>query len=267
MKTIDYNSIELSPLSLSKRQGTKSKVYIQKDKCYKILTGLSEADKEKLLRKFNDMDGISVPGLIMPQELILDDGCLVGYTMENFANSLNLNDHFTQERFIDVNDIFAAVRKTSLIVRQAHEQGIVLQDFSFDNILINKMDNLKICDLDGCQYKEHEGPFISRIMYNYYEYLHQNLDINENFDNQALLLSMLVAIYHSQIFDIQHYDTMASKIKTLKDIRSLVKALLRDFNTQVPYLDEIIGIDDHFTIDRAKQVPRRQRIAKNYRLI
>ena len=46
------------------------------------------------------------------------------------------------------------------------------------------------------------------------------------------------------------YDTLSDKIKTLKSIRTLVNSLLKDSNTKVPYLDEIICDDDHFIIDR-----------------
>ncbi len=265
MKTINFQDINLSSMHLSKIQGTKSSVYIDKDKCYKILDGLYISEKMRLLEKLIDMDGIIIDDILSPKELIIGDDRLVGYTMDYFQNSMNLYDFFTQERFVDVNDIFLATKKASLILRKAHEKEIILQDFSFDNILSNNNLDIKICDIDGCKYKRRKSPFISMIMHNYYDvFMRRPYTVDENFDNQSLLLSMLLAIYHNMIFNMEDYDELSDKIKTLKSIRTLVNSLLKDSNTKVPYLDEIICDDDHFIIDRDKQVSPEKRLAKDY---
>ena len=38
----------------------------------------------------------------------------------------------------------------------------------------------------------------------------------------------------------------------------------KDLNTKVPYLDEIICDEDHFVIDRDKQISSQKRLAKDY---
>ena len=58
------------------------------------------------------------------------------------------------------------------------------------------------------------------------------------------------------IFNMEDYDELSDKIKTLKSIRTLVNSSLKDSNTKVPYLDEIICDDDHFIIDREKQLAK-----------
>jgi hypothetical protein len=90
--------------------------------------------------------------------------------------------------------------------------------------------------------------------------------LNENFDNQSLLLSMIVSIYHGMVINMDTYDTLSGEIKTLKDIRSIFSSLLRDPDTKVPYLDEIICDNDHFVIDRDKQVPPQKRLTDGYKL-
>ena len=265
MELINLKDINLSSMNLSMIQGTTSSVYIGDGKCYKILDGLYSSEKRQLFKKFIEMDGIIIDDILSPKELIIDDGSLVGYTMEYFSDSMNLYEFFTQERFVDVNDIFEATKKASLIVRKAHESGIILQDFSFDNILINYSFDVKICDIDGCKYKGTESPFISMIMHNYYDVIMgKRYTIDENFDNQSLLFSMLLAIYHKMNSIIDDYDTLSDKIKTLKSIKSLVNSLLKNPNTKVPYLDELICDDDHFIIDRDKQVSLKNRLSKNY---
>ena len=126
MQIINFQDINLSSMHLSKIQGTKSSVYTDNDRCYKILDKLYISEKMRLLEKFIDMDGIIIDGILLPKELIIDDDKLVGYTMDYFKDSMNLYDFFTQERFVDVNDIFLAAKKASSIVRRAHENGIIL---------------------------------------------------------------------------------------------------------------------------------------------
>jgi len=103
------------------------------------------------------------------------------------------------------------------------------------------------------------------IMHNYYDVIMgKSYTIDENFDNQSLLFSMLLAIYHKMNSIIDDYDTLSDKIKTLKSIKPLVNSLLKNSNTKVPYLDELICDDDHFIIDRDKQVSPQKRLAGNY---
>ncbi len=265
MEIINYKDINLSSMKSAIIQGTKSSVYINDNECYKILDGLYNDEKKQLLKKFYDMDGIDIENILFPKKIILDNEMLVGYTMDYFPQSINLNDYFTKNRFIDINDIFVATKKVSKILRKAHENRIILQDFSFDNILIDDNKNIKICDIDGCFYNEIKGPCISMIMHHYCNIFPDDYFIlNENFDNQSLLLSMLCIIYHKMILKINDYDTLSDKINTLKSIRTIVSSLLKNSKTKVPYLDEIINDNDHFIIDRNKQVSFKKRLMRDY---
>ena len=248
MEKIKLQDIDLVSMKLCGRQGSTSDIYVDEDKCYKIFTDLSCGEKTQLLEKFYEMDGISIDGILFPKELIFKDSKLMGYTMDYFPDSLCLNDYFTRDRFIDVNDIFLEVKKVSKILRQAHEKDVILQDFSFDNVLIDNNKNIK-----------------SMIMHHYYEILMGNrVRIDKNFDRQALLFSMLVAIYHKTVLSMNDYDLLSDKIETLKSIRNLIQSLFISARTEVPYLDDIIVDDDHFIIDRNKQVSLEKRLAKDY---
>lgn len=267
MEIISIRDIDMSSLDLCNIQGTKSTVYTDGYKCYKLLNGLYKHEKKELLKKFKDMSEIAIDDIIFPEKLVLKRGNLVGYIMEYFCNSINLYDCFCRDRYIDVNDILLATKKASLIVRKAHENGIILQDISFDNILIDNYSNIKICDIDGCQYKNYKSPFIPQIMDNYYRFiLKKQYIINKNFDNQALLLSMIITIYHQMIINMKDYDTLSDKIETLKNLRSIVESFLKYPETEIPYLDEIIDENDHYIIDRNKQVSVEKALANDYRL-
>lgn len=268
MKIIELKDLDIDKMKLSNKQGTQSKVYIKDDKCYKILCGLYDNEKEQLYKKFLDMKDLFIEDVLLPKDLIFDRNMLVGYTMDNFSNSLNLYDYFGKDRFVDVNDILMATKKTSQILKKVHSEGVILQDFSFDNILIDGNNNIKICDIDGCFYNGYRGPYISQIVKYYHELFPQKaININFNFDNQSLLLSMIFTIYHKIVFNINNYDKLSDQIKTLKKMRAIVKDFFSDPDFKLPYLDELIVDDDHFIIDRNQQVSFVKRLFKNYRIV
>lgn len=267
MDKIKYKDINFKKMKLASVQGTNSKVYIDGDKCYKMLDGLDSNEKRQLLKKFCDMRDIKIDNIILPKELILKNSSLMGYTMDYFPQSINMYDYFTKNRYVDVNEILQATKKAAIILRTAHQNGIVLQDFSFDNILINNSNNVRICDIDGCCYNGYESPFVSMIIHAYYNiFMKKEFTINEKLDKQALLLSMLLTIYHKMIFRMYDYDILADKIKTLQNIRPIIESLLKNLDTDIPYLDEIICDNDHYMIDRDKQVPAQKRLIKDYKI-
>ena len=252
MDIIKYKDIDLTSLNMCAIQGTQSRVLIKDDKCYKFVDTLYPEERVQLVKKFNDMEGIKVDNVLFPKELIMDGDTLVGYTMDYFPNSFNLFDRFARVKEIDVNSIFEATKKVSLILRELHENGIVLQDFTFDNILINGNGEVRVSDIDGCSYKGNHSPYLSVIMSNYYKKVCQHPKIDENLDRQSLFLSMLCSIYDDMVLGMKQYDLYSKEIKTLGDMRELFKTLMQSSGTQIPYLDEMLG-EDHYIIDRALQ--------------
>ena len=160
---IKFNDINFSSLQKRQQQGTKATIYRNGDTCIKILDCLYDEEKELLYRKLIDMDGITIPNVLLPKELIIKDGKLEGYSMDYFKDSMPLSDRF-MVRYVDCKQLFEYVSRASKILRDIHQNGIVCQDLSFENILIDTNGNIAFCDLDGCSYKEHIAPFISVLM-------------------------------------------------------------------------------------------------------
>ena len=79
MEEIKSKEIDLSPLQKLQRQGTQSTIYTDGDICYKFLDGLYPNEKRDLHRKFLDMAGIKIDNVLLPQDLIIEDGRLKGY--------------------------------------------------------------------------------------------------------------------------------------------------------------------------------------------
>ena len=268
MDIINEKDVDFTKFSLLSSQGSLGRVYTDGNKCFKRLCLYSPEDKARIYKKFLDMGDIKIPGVILPEEIIVDNNKkMIGYTMEYFKNSQSLYNKFCSSRYVDVNSILQATKKSSEILREIHKNKIVLCDFSFDNILINKNDEIRFCDLDDCKYGKYEHGIISRLTYLFYLVTLEDTPVfNKNLDRQSLLLSLINTIYHGMITDINEYDQLSDKIKTLHNMRDLVCKMLHSSEEQIPYLDELICDDDHFIIDRDKQVCRAKAKEGDYKI-
>ena len=158
MEQIKLKDINLDSLKKLQQQGTKSTMYRNGTSCIKMLDGFYEEEKDALFKKFLDMEGIEIENVLLPKELIVSNGKLEGYTMDYFP-SVSLTDKF-EVRYVDTKKLFDYVYKASKILRDIHRNGIICQDLSFENILVDENGNVKFCDLDGCSYKGNISPFV-----------------------------------------------------------------------------------------------------------
>lgn len=259
MDKIRLSDLDLSSLEKAKIQGTKSTIYHSGDLCIKILDKLYPDEKTTMYKKLLEMDGLVLEGALLPKQLIVEDDKLAGYTMEDFKDSINILDYLTQNRFINCSEIFSIVKRASLILKDIHEKGIICQDLSFDNILIDKYGNLKFSDIDGCAYKDYRSPFMSVLLNRFI--IHYRKDkicyISKNTDRISLMLSFYLVTYLKELQKLskKQYHSLSDNIKTLENCKEYANALLC-FRTlpEIPYLDELIDDNDDYLIDRDKQL-------------
>ena len=247
MDKINYNDIDFSLLKKSEIQGTTSTVYENGDECIKIINGLFPYEKRDLYKKFLEMDGIKINGVLLPTGLIIKDNNLYGYTMNNFKNSINLNDYFDKK--IDYAILFDIVRRASVILKEIHNNQIIYEDLSFDNILIDDSFNIMFSDIDGCAYKDYSSPFISYILNNYISnYRGEDIHISKNLDRISMMLSMIYLVYKEEIkyLDVNYCEYISKDIKTLQNLKKYVELFkcTKSDISDIPYLDEIIDVSD-----------------------
>ena len=163
MEKINIKDININSLQRLANQGSKSITYTDGNTCYKVLTGLYTDEKKVLEDKFQELSSLHIDKVLMPKDLIVKDGLLEGYTMDYFKDSKNLSD-FYSKRFYNIKDLFESLKEASKILRKIHDSGIIYQDLSFENILINKDREIRFCDIDGCSYKYYNTPFISLLL-------------------------------------------------------------------------------------------------------
>lgn len=268
MKEIKSKEIDISVLKKLQSQGTQSTIYTDGNICYKFLDGLYPNEKKDLHKKFLDMDGIKIDNVLLPKDLIIDDGRLKGYTMRYFANSVPLSDKFLK-RYFNCNELLLYVEKASTILRNIHSNGIVCQDLSFENILVNDKGNIAFCDIDGCTYKEHTSPFFSVLFKEFLvDYRKSNISTKEDVDKVSMILSFYLTMYGELLQRItkKQYHTLSDKIHTLENLRETANILIdKKYPIQdIPYLDEVIDLTDDYEIDRKKVLNLKQKIFKNY---
>lgn len=266
MEQIKLSDINFSSLQKLKQQGTKATLYKEGNVCFKILDGLYEDEKEALYKKILDMDGIKIDNVLLPKELIIKDGKLQGYTMDYFPNSIPLSDRFSV-RYVDSKILFDYILKASKILRTIHDNEIICQDLSFENILVDSKGNVAFCDLDGCSYNGHIAPFISVLMKKFFiDYRDEKLLLSSNLDRISMMISFYYLIYAKEIQHLtkRQYHKLSDKITTLENSRIYANMLVDRSNPigEIPYLDELIDSNDDYIYDRDKQLSLARRIFK-----
>lgn len=266
MEQIKLDDINFNSLQKLKQQGTKATLYKDGDVCFKILDGLYENEKELMYKKFLDMDGIKIDNVILPKKLIVENGKLQGYTMEYFPNSHTLSDKFLV-RYVDIKKLFDCVLRASKILRIIHCNGIVCQDLSFENILVDENGNVVFCDLDGCSYNGHISPFISVLINNFFiDYRHEKILSSFNLDRISMMISFFYLMYAKEIQYLtkKQYHKLSDKITTLENAKMYANMLIDESNPigQIPYLDELIDLNDDYIYDRYKQLGLVRRFLK-----
>lgn len=124
-----------------------------------------EAKKNVLLKldeyqkKIPQLSPFSHGHIIFPDDPVYDkignDRRLVGYTMRFIDNAFDLSDlvssSFREKKNISNNDIVAIFKKLHRLVNALHKKGIVIGDFSVNNVLIQGLDPF-IIDTDSFQF-------------------------------------------------------------------------------------------------------------------
>ncbi len=269
MEEIELKEINLSALQKLQSQGTTSTIYTDGDMCYKFLDGLYPYEKRDLYRKFLAMDGIQINDVLLPQKLIIEDGELKGYTMEYFANSMPLSDKFLT-RYFNCKDLFIYVERASKILRTIHSNGIVCQDLSFENILVDDKGNVKFCDMDSCTYRDYNSPFFSILFKQFLiDYRGSWIYEKEDVDKVSMILSFYLTMYGEplQIITKKQYHTLSDHIQTLENLRNTANMLVDKSSPikDIPYLDEVIDLKDDYEIDREKILSIHPRIFTKFK--
>lgn len=268
MDKIKIGDIDFSNLEMARHQGTKSTMYVDGDICIKIFTELYPDENKLLYRKLLEMDGLSIDNVLFPKSLIVDGDMLLGYTMDNFKDSINLLYRFSYSEYESCKEIFEAVKKASLILRKIHNSDIICHDLSFDNILIDKNGNIMFCDIDGCRYRDYGSPYMS-VLLNRFLVKYRKLKeyyISENMDRISFMLSFFLLVYLKEIQKVskKDYNLLAEHLVTLQNCRVFANNLVdkKSEICEIPYMDELICDSDEGYIIREGQLSLKDKLLR-----
>lgn len=263
MEKIRVKEIDLSNLTKLENTGTWGSLFTDNIFVYKFLVDFNLEERKNLEKKFLEMDGISIDGVLMPKSLIVDNNILYGYTMDSFNYSNQLSSKFLN-RYFNCKDLFFYVYKASKILREIHKNGIIYQDLSFENILVDRDERVAFCDIDSCMYKNYSSQFFSVLFKKFLiDYRKEKLRNYEDIDKISMILSFYNLIYMEELNKIskRHYEMLSKNIHTLENLRECFDMLVNRKSTicNIPYLDEVIDFSDDFVIDREKYLTFKQR--------
>lgn len=256
MSKINIKEINLSALQKLNSQGTLSTIYTDGNLCYKILDNFYPGEKEILYKKFLEMEGIKINNVLLPLDLILENNQLVGYTMTYLQNSISFADKFSKKCF-NCNELLIYVEKASKILKNIHSSGIICQDLSFRNILINDKGNVAFCDMDSCAYKAYETPFYSGLLLDFLvNYRKAKVYAHKDNDKLSMILSFYLTMYGEELQRItkRQYHKLSNNINTLENLRKTANLLIdkKQPIKELPYLDEVIDLSDNYEINKEK---------------
>ena len=268
MEIIKLGDINFNAFEKLRYQGDNSTIYTNGDICVKRLEDLTKEEKDDMKRKLMEMADISVVDALLPKGLVLDGDVLDSIIIANFKNSKNFFERFGRSRFVDIAEIFSAVKRASLILRELHENGIVCQDLTFSNILIDSEENIKYCDMDSCCYNGIYSPYSSLLLERFMIGFRREKKycVTKNTDRLSLFLSFIQFLYSKEMqkISIRKYQELSDKLKTLENCKQYFEILIDKRNPipQIPYMDELIDDSDEGQIDRKKQISLFEKIRR-----
>lgn len=254
MNTIELSEINFNNLKKLRKQGSLSTILRDERNCYKFMKHLNKTQLNHLRNKINYLSKLDNKHFLIPENIILNDGDFIGYTMKYFNNSTDLYNRYTKSSSIKFSEFNSDLIKSSKALREFHDKGFIFLDMSFSNILKNSNGEIKLCDFDGSIYnKKIDLPITSQILNDYVKYKDEKIKVNPNTDRLSLLLSMYVALFKKEITDVkdEEYDYLSDRIRSLKLLKSYYKVLLdkKRETPEIPYLDKILCDDENVTIN------------------
>ncbi|RLD75239.1 MAG: hypothetical protein DRJ10_15650, partial [Bacteroidetes bacterium] len=165
-------------------------------------------------QRFNELMKLDKSLFLTPQELLLQNGTIIGYTME-FAGStfFPLSSCFSKNfcsRMKMSNQTIMKIAKSLIeAVKTAHKHNIIIGDLNQYNILVNEKADIKLIDTDS--YKttgfEHSGLLLDEIR----DYLYQG-NVSQRSDYFALSVLLFYLLTYTHPFKGIH-----QKVKKLAD--------------------------------------------------
>lgn len=258
MKTEEFKNLNLSTLNTFKYQGGLSTIYEDGDTLIKVLDGLSDYNKKILYKKAKAMDGITIDNVLLPDTYYIEKGRVKAYSIKNLKCYQSFYNYYIPKRFVSCNHLFSTTKKASFILKNIHKEQLLVNDISFDNILLNSEGDVFYVDFfDGCSFGKYPGNIYSYILEDYLKYCKRQdmpTEESENRDRLSFLLAFWNLIFDQNIETTskRKYEKVSDHVATLQALKKYRNILLdRSHATpEIPYMHELIKDSDNYRLDR-----------------
>jgi len=247
MKILDIRDIDFSKLDILDVSSSESTIYLDEQLVYKFFDDASLSILERKRRKLILLnEGEVFSDVVIPNILLQNGKFLNGCAMRKIENSKSLIKYRSSDIFI------LLLYTISLSLKKIHDdpRNIAVGDLHFNNILIDEKGKHHFIDFDSCLIG---GIMQDRLPRSLLQYVSNrnyfDFDVSYKTDKLCMLLSAVNSLYGKEIdsFSMYEYDERSEQIQILKDIKEIVLAVKNNsFGIpDVPYLSEIISIDDY----------------------
>ena len=257
MKTERFKNLKISSLNIFKYQGGTSTIYEDGNTLIKVLDGFTDKEQKILYKKAKAMDGKTIKNVLLPDTYYIENEMVKAYSIENLKCYRSFSDYYAPKRFIDCNHLFATTKKASFILKDIHQEKMLINDVSFQNILLNKKGDVQYIDFfEGCSFERYRGGLYSSILIDYLSYHKEKQQLTEstNQDRLSFLLAFWELIYTQNIETIskRKYEKVSNHVTTLQTLKEYRNILLDRSCTipEIPYMHELIEGSDNYIIDR-----------------
>jgi len=165
-------------------------------------------------KRFNELKKLNKSFFLIPQELLLQKGVIIGYTMEFagkefFPLSSCFSKNFCLRMKINNKTRLKIAGKLAEALKIAHKYNIIIGDLNQYNVLVNEWGEIKLIDTDS--YKTPGFPHSGFLLDEIRDYLYQGI-VSKNSDYFALSVLLFYLFTYTHPFKGIH-----QKIKKLAD--------------------------------------------------
>lgn len=245
MKILDIRDIDFEKLKIVDNViSSESSLYYDDELFYKLFDNFSNVNRKRdKLLLLNSGDSIS--NVIIPNILINNRDRLYGCAMDNISDSSTIVKYRNS-------DIYSyLLYNVSVSLKNIHNdpRNIVIGDFHFNNIIIDKNLNHYFIDIDSCKI---DGILQDRTPSSLVRYLKNrgyfNADVSVNTDKLCMFLSIINSLFCRDIDSIsmEEYDKKSEELYLLKKIKGYILEIKNnsEYIPDVPYLCDVISCDD-----------------------
>ena len=202
-------------------------------------------DKIKKVGLVKDLKIELGPHFVLPQKFIINkDNVYTGYLTKNMTRCHNLSSYQVNNSN-DIKRLCLILKELDILIRKAHQLGIVFGDLHFDNVLVNHKNKPFLIDFDSIKIAFMNSYTISRLLSSFLK--NNNLNINGicigiNTDNLSILLSILYMFVGDDLFNLDKVsdDKLVMSIPFLQEIVDILKEVnKRKEIPSIPYVSEL----------------------------